>query len=208
MAAGVRERMVRSAVVELARRGIQGASFAQVLAKAKAPRGSVYHHFPAGKQELVEAALDYMAVDGLGALDDLDGATVEQVIDRFVAMWRAVLTRSDFSVGCSVLGVTVTSDDVALRERAAGVFAAWHTRLAGLLSTAGMSHPDAAALATMMIASTEGAVVLARAQRTLSPLETVHAELITLARSRSVSGARSGRSSATRESRTARPRKR
>ena len=211
MAEGVRERMVLSAVVELARHGTQGASFAQVLARAKAPRGSVYHHFPDGKQELVQAALDYMAVDGLGALDSAlagDGTTVEQVIDAFVEMWRGVLSRSDFSVGCSVLGVTVTTDDGALRERAARVFAAWHARLAELLAATGLSQADAAMLATMMIASTEGAVVLARAQRSLSPLETVHTELLTLARIRGVSGARSARSSARREPRTDRPRTR
>src|ERR1700730_2608300 len=86
VAEGVRDRMVRSAIVQLATHGLQGASFAEVLAHAKAPRGSVYHHFPAGKQELVVAAIDYMGTDALSALGALDGSTVDEVVDSFIAM--------------------------------------------------------------------------------------------------------------------------
>src|ERR1700722_20212158 len=99
---GVRDRMVRSAVVQLAKHGVQGASFAEVLAHANAPRGSVYHHFPNGKEELVAAAVDYMGTDGLAVLDGLDGSPAEDIITAFIAMWRAVLVRSDFTAGCSL----------------------------------------------------------------------------------------------------------
>lgn len=49
MAEGVRERMVCSAVVLLSRAGVQGASFGEVDGRTGAPRGSIYHHFPGGK---------------------------------------------------------------------------------------------------------------------------------------------------------------
>ena len=57
MTRSVRERMVDSAVVLLAKRGFQGASFSEVLAHSKAPRGSIYHHFPDGKEQLIAAAV-------------------------------------------------------------------------------------------------------------------------------------------------------
>jgi AcrR family transcriptional regulator len=53
MAKSVRERMVASAMLLLAERGYQGASFTEVLTAARAPRGSIYHHFPDGKDELI-----------------------------------------------------------------------------------------------------------------------------------------------------------
>jgi TetR/AcrR family transcriptional regulator, lmrAB and yxaGH operons repressor len=54
----VRERMVSSAVILLAERGFHGASLAKVLAGSGAPRGSIYHHFPDGKDQLVAAAVE------------------------------------------------------------------------------------------------------------------------------------------------------
>lgn len=58
MARDVRARMVESAVELLARRGLLATSFSEVLERSGAPRGSVYHHFPGGKDELVGSALD------------------------------------------------------------------------------------------------------------------------------------------------------
>jgi len=52
MAAGVRDRMVQSAIILLAKRGYQATSFSEVLAGSQPPRGSIYHHFPEGKDQL------------------------------------------------------------------------------------------------------------------------------------------------------------
>jgi TetR/AcrR family transcriptional repressor of lmrAB and yxaGH operons len=174
--------MVRSAVVQLAKHGLQGASFAEVLAHANAPRGSVYHHFPGGKHELVTDAIAYMGTEAINILDALDGSSIDGVIDGFVAMWQAVLERSDFAAGCSIVGVTVTADSDELLDRTAEVFQRWRSRLAEILKKAGLSLPNARAFATMMIASAEGAVVLARAERNLAPLDTVSAQLHLLGR--------------------------
>jgi TetR/AcrR family transcriptional repressor of lmrAB and yxaGH operons len=178
---GARDRMVRSAVVLLARGGVQGASFAEVLAHSQAPRGSVYHHFPAGKAELVAAAIDHMGDQAGAILDTLTGGSAGDVIDGFMAMWRALLERSGFAVGCSIAGVTVTADSPDLLDRAAAVFRGWRDRLAVLLRDGGVGEADAGALATMMLAAAEGAVILARAERSMEPLDVVHAQLRRLA---------------------------
>jgi len=47
----VRARMVAGAARLLAEKGMEGTSFAEVLAATGAPRGSTYHHFPGGKTE-------------------------------------------------------------------------------------------------------------------------------------------------------------
>jgi TetR/AcrR family transcriptional regulator, lmrAB and yxaGH operons repressor len=178
---GVRDRMVRSAVVQLAKHGVQGTSFAEVLAHANAPRGSVYHHFPNGKQELVAAAVDYMGTDGLAVLGGLDGSSADEIIRAFIAMWRDVLVRSDYTAGCSLTAVTVTSDSDDLVGRAATAFQRWQARLTSLLVSGAVAPKAADALATTMIAAAEGALVLARAQRSLEPLATVEQQLIALA---------------------------
>ncbi|MGO8958633.1 MAG: TetR/AcrR family transcriptional regulator [Streptosporangiaceae bacterium] len=183
MAQSVRERMVASAVVILAKRGFQGASFAEVLADSGAPRGSIYHHFPDGKDQLIAAAVDYAGARAVQILDAFSGRSAAEVVDGFMAIWRAVLERSGFTAGCSVLAVTVSAGSPELLSRAGDAFRSWQLRLADLFRSAGLAGQDAEAFATLLIAASEGAVVLARAQRTLAPFETVHQQLRTIAAS-------------------------
>jgi TetR/AcrR family transcriptional regulator, lmrAB and yxaGH operons repressor len=53
----VRQEMVNGAISLLAEKGVQGTSFAVVTEATKTPRGSIYHHFPGGKNELIEEAV-------------------------------------------------------------------------------------------------------------------------------------------------------
>ena len=52
-------------MVLLAQKGVQGTSFMDVLEATGAPRGSLYHHFPGGKDELVLAAMDEASREAL-----------------------------------------------------------------------------------------------------------------------------------------------
>lgn len=175
MAEGVRQQMAKSAAVLLARHGLQATSFTQVLKASGAPRGSLYHHFPGGKDDLVLAALD--AADGRAAsvLDGLDGQPADVVAERFISLWRAVLTRSELAAGCSLLAVTVATDSEPLLDKTGAIFAAWTVRIAGLLAEGGVPEAQSTALATTLIAACEGGVVLARAARSMDPYEAVAA---------------------------------
>jgi TetR/AcrR family transcriptional repressor of lmrAB and yxaGH operons len=180
---GVREQMVASAVVLLAKHGFQGASLARVLADSGAPRGSIYHHFPEGKDQLVAAAVEVAGERAVQVLDAFIGLSAVELTDGYMAIWRSILERSGFTAGCSVLAVTVSADSAELVEQAGQVFRSWQARLAELLTAAGLAAADADAFATMLIAASEGAVVLARAQQDFSPFEAVHRQLRTLAAS-------------------------
>src|SRR4051794_30210223 len=71
-----RERMIRSAAELMRRRGVDATSFSEVLADSGAPRGSIYHHFPGGKDQLIEEATRWAG--------------------EFIADWQtATLERSD-----------------------------------------------------------------------------------------------------------------
>jgi AcrR family transcriptional regulator len=181
MAGKVRDKMVEGAMALLARRGLQATSFSEVLAATGAPRGSLYHHFPDGKDQLVAAALEQAGAVLSNALDAVAGQPAQAVVERFLAIWRAVLTRSQCEAGCAVLAVTVASDSAALLEQARAVLRSWQAKLAGLLERGGMTPAKAGSFATVLIASAEGAVVLARAERSMAPFEAVAAQLLQLA---------------------------
>src|ERR1700704_5061656 len=118
LAQGGRAKMVASAVTLLARRGLQATSFSEVLDHSGAPRGSVYHHFPEGKEQLVGEAIDLAGGNALAWLNRKSGAPADEVVRWFVHVWREVLVRSKFEAGCAVLAVTVAADSPGLLGRA------------------------------------------------------------------------------------------
>jgi len=172
-----RQRMIESAAQLMRERGVQATSFSEVLAHSGAPRGSIYHHFPGGKAQLVEEATRYAgeftAAGLIAALAD-DDATA--AIHRFAGMWRRILERSDFGAGCPVVAATLEGEPSA-QEAAAAAFGHWETLLADGFHARGVESDRALSIATMFLASIEGAVVLSRAQRSTAPLERVASEL-------------------------------
>jgi AcrR family transcriptional regulator len=181
MQAGVPERMIESAIRLLAKHGFQAASFGAVLEASNAPRGSIYYHFPGGKNQLIAAAIEVAGKRAVALVRSMHGRTAAEIIDGFAGSWRAVLQLSDFGAGCSALAVTVSADKPELLERTGAVFRSWRQAIADVLEASGLSTSQAADLSMMMLAACEGAVVLCRAQRTFGPLDTVTGQLKLLA---------------------------
>lgn len=171
MSDDVRQRMVHSAAILLARGGYGATSFRDVIAHSGAPRGSIYHYFPHGKDQLVAAALDIVGDRAMDAVTRLKGSTAAEIVDAYLGVWRSVLHQTDCTTGCAVLGVTVSAGNPELISRAAGIFRSWRGVLATRLAEAGVA--DADGFATLLIASAEGAVVLARSERNPAPLDAV-----------------------------------
>jgi TetR/AcrR family transcriptional repressor of lmrAB and yxaGH operons len=173
-----RRKMVIGAAQLLARRGLQDTSFSQVVELTGAPRGSIYHHFPNGKDELVAAAIDLAGAHAIQLVDRAEGSSAREITQHFIGLWREVLTRSDFHSGCSVLAVTVATDSNDLLAHAATVFRTWRLRLAELLQIGGLGERDAARFAMTLIAAMEGAVVVSRAEQSMDPFELVAEQLV------------------------------
>lgn len=189
MSSDARQKMIESAVTLLAIRGLQGTAFSDVLERSGAPRGSIYHHFPAGKDELVDAAIELAGERALRVLDAVEGAPPVEVTRYFLELWRQVLTRSNLRAGCAVLAVTVATDSPDLLDHAASVFRAWRGRLAELYVGAGVEPTAATRLAATLVAASEGAVVISRAERSLDPFEAVAAQLVEMTPDRRGAGA-------------------
>ncbi len=175
-----RQRMVAGAAGSIRRYGASATSIDRVLARSGAPRGSVYHHFPGGRAQLMEEAVGFAGehVSDLMADAARDGSPMA-VLDLFVGLWREALVESGFRDGCPVVAVAVESDDEApgLTDAAGAVFGRWQTQLRTVLTDAGLDPARASRLATLVIASVEGALVLSRAQRRTGPLDDVAVEL-------------------------------
>lgn len=103
------------------------------------------------------------------------------MIRRFLGLWRQLLQASDFGAGCAVLAVTVAADDPDLLAPAGRVFRTWRAQLESLLLAGGVPAEQAPHLAALVLAAGEGAVVMARAEQSLEPLDLIETVLIAAA---------------------------
>ena len=180
MADHPRERMIQSALVLMGEHGVEATSFSQVIERSGAPRGSIYHHFPGGKQQLIAEATRYAG----DAVVKLMTEAVEQhedpvaAVDAITGFWRTVLYDSDFAAGCPVIAATLESEhSPAAREAAREAFQRWEQLYTEMLTRAGLPEQRARSLGSIAISAVEGAVILSRAQHTNGPLDCVVDEL-------------------------------
>jgi AcrR family transcriptional regulator len=172
--AGTRERMIVSTALLVREHGARATSIDDVLAHSGAPRGSVYHHFPGGRAQLLREATDY-AGEYVAAQIDAAASALE-LVDVIAGSYREQLVASDFRAGCPVVAVAVEAGepDSDLPEHAAAAFARWAASLEKRLVADGVAADRADELATLVIAAVEGALVMARAGRDTKPLDTIH----------------------------------
>jgi len=174
--------MIQSAALLFREHGIAATSFADVIEHSGAPRGSIYHHFPGGKAQLAEEATRYAGQYIAAAITQAGEADPAAVIRHFVAFWRTALEASDFAAGCPVAAAALQGDQApGARDAAGAAFAHWQELTAGMIERRGVSAKQARSMAALAVAAIEGAIVMARAQRSAQPLEQVGAALEALA---------------------------
>ncbi|MEV0550494.1 MULTISPECIES: TetR/AcrR family transcriptional regulator [Nocardia] len=174
-----RQKMLCGAIELLGERGAAGVTVDAVLARSGAPRGSVYHHFPGGRAEIMTESLT-LAGDTISALIT---AAADRgalgVLAGIAEFWTATLLASDFEAGCPVVSVAVggSPEDHHLQPEVANILHRWHDTLTIAITAEGVAPARAARLATMAIAGVEGAVILCRVDRSTAPLDEVVEEL-------------------------------
>lgn len=167
--------MIESAAMLIRESGVAATSFSDVVNASGAPRGSIYHYFPRGKQQLVEEATqfgtDFVLARLAAGIERADTAAAVRTFGRF---YLQILRDSDFTAGCPVLAAALEGERApGAREAAGRGFGEWEQTLAQGLRRDGVPEQDAVSLATLIVSSLEGAIVLCRAQRRADPLERV-----------------------------------
>jgi AcrR family transcriptional regulator len=175
--------MVRAAAQLIRRQGVAATGMREIVAEAEAPRGSLQHYFPGGKQELVSEALSWMgAVAGRRVrrhVEQLHPRRPSRLLAAIVEDWAADLTAEQFTAGCPLVAAAAdtagTSEE--LRQVVSRAFAVWQEPLSDALAGFGIPPPRAVKLAMLVISALEGAIILARLGHDLAPLYAVVEEL-------------------------------
>lgn len=143
--------------------GFEGASLARISEGTKLGKGSIYHFFPGGKEEMAEAVLAQVdewfkrnvfeplseradAAEGIRAMFDDVG--------RYFYSGRRVCLVGVFALG---------NERDRFADRVRDYFAAWIDALAAALVRLGRNPSEARALANEVVGGIQGALVLARA---------------------------------------------
>ncbi|MFG2119901.1 TetR/AcrR family transcriptional regulator [Streptomyces sp. NPDC048710] len=180
---GPRERMVFSAAQLIRRDGVGSTGMRDVAAHAGAPRGSLQHYFPGGKEQLVNEAVGwagrYAGKRVARFLAGLGEPTPSGLFAAMAAQWTDEYETEGFAGGCPVAAATVdgAAAGTSTREAAAAAFATWRAPVAEALTGMGVPAARADSLATLMISTLEGAILMARAEEDVRPLQAVVREL-------------------------------
>lgn len=181
-----RSRMLRTAAKLLQRQGYHATGLRQILSESGAPRGSLYFHFPGGKEELAVEAVRAMngrtarAIEMMLATSD-DPA---DAVSAFVRAFAEILRASDWAEGCPVATVTLeaAATSEAIRAACAEAYGEWERIFADYLERGGVPPERARSLAVFVLAAAEGGLILSRARHDIAPLQTVADELAGLLR--------------------------
>ena len=176
-----RARLTEAAATLLRRQGYHATALADVVTTAEAPRGSLYFHFPGGKEDLACAAL---ADTGAAWRARLEGviARAPDVASAITAVCdelAAELVATDFREGCPLATVALEAAGTseAVRATVAASYDAWLASIAARVTALGAPPAVAGQLATFTLAAVEGALLLAKVQRSTAPLADVAAVL-------------------------------
>jgi TetR/AcrR family transcriptional repressor of lmrAB and yxaGH operons len=184
MSEKTREKMIGGAALLISQRGVQGTSFSEVLELTDTPRGSIYHHFPGGKDELVAEAISLLGSVVTERIRNAEANQPEQVAEAFAQGWREFVEATNLKSVCVMSAVTVGAgaDSEGLLPVVAAGFASWRDALADAYTRTGLSKSDSRRLALTSIAALEGAMIVARAEQSMEPFDAVQNDLIDLAR--------------------------
>ena len=167
--------MLISAAEVMRERGAAGVTIDEVLARSGAPRGSVYYHFPEGRNQILTEALQLAGDTITDSIDDAADRGALPLVRGFVEFWERTLPESDFAAGCPVVAAAIgcANDEPGLASIASDIFGRWRDALTRAFIADGFDDADAESLAVTCIASLEGAVVLCRSIRSAEPLREV-----------------------------------
>jgi len=178
--------IVRAAATLFRRNGYAATGINEIAEVAGAPKGSLYHYFPDGKDQIAEAAVRFAGKGVVATLEKLErehrtAAAMMRAYCRLLVGWMA---KSGFRDGCPIsttlLESAPQSPEIAIAGREA--FANWRAVIARALLRDGFSRQEARRLSTLAISALEGSLILARVDCSAGPIEDVARSLAVVLR--------------------------
>ncbi|MGC4079544.1 MAG: TetR/AcrR family transcriptional regulator [Rubrivivax sp.] len=166
--------MIETAVRLFQRGGYHSTSWRTLVEAAGTPWGSAHHHFPGGKEQLGVAAID-MAAEIVALRLQKNFAQYSAAHEgarAYFKAWAASLEASNFQDGCPIATIALETAPAseALTDACRRAFNRWRALLAEQFVQVGVKRKRAGELATILLSTFEGALLVARVSKTTAPL--------------------------------------
>jgi len=166
--------------------GYHGTALHDILSTGGSPRGSLYFHFPGGKEQIGEAALTLAGEAVRAAIAKAAEASedAETFLVRIVRGMAADLERSDYKEGCPIAttALETAAQSEILGAATRNAFQKWELEIKRGLFRFGMTAGNAGLAAMTVLSQLEGALLLARTYRSLEPIQRAEQAVKLLAR--------------------------
>src|SRR5688572_26885049 len=144
MAKDTRTRMIETTARLLQHRGYYGTSLSDILEASGAPRGSLYFHFPGGKDQLVLEATRAAVAEATHALEQTLAAAADpaEAVRLYVGACADLMRETDYTFGCPVAPVILdaTGGRPELAEICRQAFEEWNRMLETAFAAAGIAR--------------------------------------------------------------------
>lgn len=169
-----RDKIVRAAALLFRRKGYAATGMNDIVALSGAPKGSVYHYFPEGKEQIAIETIQYASGLVAKTLIELSEAHAapSDMVRAYGKLLRGWLAKSEYQDGCPItttlLELSASSEPVAQAGRNA--FSSWKNVYQEKLLGSGVPEARAASLASMAVTSFQGALILTKVERSSQPI--------------------------------------
>jgi TetR/AcrR family transcriptional regulator, lmrAB and yxaGH operons repressor len=168
-----REDMLGAAVELFRARGYEGVGVAELLEKSGAPRGSLYFHFPGGKQQIGAEVVARVGAEVARRFRELheSGVDLNTFIERVFKTTAKECKERGYTASCPMAAIATgfgSSDDklaAAIRE----AFNSWEAEMRLAAHARGLSEENAAIFASAFLTAMEGAFIVSKAQGSSAP---------------------------------------
>lgn len=168
-----RNRLITATVGQLRRFGVAGTSVSGILEDSGLARRTLYLNFPEGKPELVAAATKVASEETVSAFERAVQSESDPVrlVEAFIELSAKALEANGFAAGCPIAAAALGREEAPAAADAAGdAFAGWVSKITRIARESGVADDAAAELATMVVATVEGALIMSIAERSAEPL--------------------------------------
>ncbi|MBC8098782.1 MAG: TetR/AcrR family transcriptional regulator [Armatimonadetes bacterium] len=180
-----REQFIHTMCALLELQGYAATGLNQIIKESGSPKGSLYHYFPGGKEELTAQAIQQVAQvvlkrieDSMAAVDDSPAEAIRDFL-RNVA-YNVELSGYRAGGPITTVALETAATNERLRDACAAIYLSWQRAFAARLQAGGITPLRAERLAMLIISTLEGGILLCRVQRSRAPLEAAAEELYTL----------------------------
>jgi TetR/AcrR family transcriptional regulator, lmrAB and yxaGH operons repressor len=173
-----REQILQTTCDLLEKQGYHGTGLNEIVKESGAPKGSLYYYFPEGKEQITaEAVIQSGRVVSERIRSGLQGSSAAKAIHDFILLIAENVERSGFAAGSPLTAVAMETATQSERINLAcrDAYGMLQTAFKEKLLESGFSNAEE--LATFIVASVEGGIILSRTSHSADPLRIVARQL-------------------------------